>query len=141
MAKAKKTTPTPEDATTAAAAAKKKTLPKPKAKPSDGPAVSPLVDTTLVAQSAARGLVAGLSPISGAYVSGKESASFKQLKDSLAHPAAAGLDSVLEKTAHPSSRKSNAPFAGPRAGGSGGRNQTFGADVNRSGVPRRTSGG
>ncbi len=136
MAKAKKTTPTP-DATAPAAAPKKKTAAK--AKPA-GASSSPMVDTTLAAQSAARGLVAGLGP-TGAYSAGKESASFKHLKDSLAHPASAGLDSLLDKTALPNSRKSNVPFTGPKTGGGSGRNQTFGADVNRTGVPRRTSGG
>ncbi len=73
---------------------------------------------------------------------GKESASFKQMKQSLANPAASGLDSVLDKTARPGSRKAERPVHRPRAGGGGGgRNQTFGADVNRTGVPRRTSGG
>ena len=50
---------------------------------------------------------------------------------------------MLDKTALPGTRKGgNQPFAGPRSfGGGTGRNQTFGADVNRSGVPRRTSGG
>ncbi len=133
MAKAKKTTPTPD-----ATAPKKKAPAKGKLPP---PAGSPLIDTSLVAQSAARGLVAGLGPTGGAYSAGKESASFKQLKDSLAHPASAGLDSVLDKTALPSSKKSSTPFTGPKSVGAGGRNQTFGADVNRTGVPRRTSGG
>ena len=102
----------------------------------------PLIDTTLAAQAAAKQLVAGLSPPMATPAAGRESASFKQLKQSLAHPAGAGLDGVLDKTASAASRKPNTPFTGPRgASGGGGRNQTFGADVNRSGVPRRTSGG
>ena len=132
MAKAKKTTtPTPD-----AAGPKKKAAAK--AKP---PATPPMVDTTLAAQSAARGLVAGLGPTAGGSSAGKESASFKQLKNSLSHPATAGLDSLLDKTALPNSRKPNVPFGGNKSTGGGGRNQTFGADVSRTGVPRRTSGG
>ena len=64
------------------------------------------------------------------------------MKQNLAKPGGSGLDSVLDKTASPGSRKAEVPYAGPKSlGGSGGRNQTFGADVNRTGVPRRTSGG
>ena len=129
MAKAKKTT-----SNDAAATAKKA-----KGKQQAGaPATAPMVDTQLAAQSAAKQLVAHLAP---PVTTGKESASFKLMKQNLAHPAASGLDSVLDKTAHPSSRKPNVPFAGPKSVGGGGRNQTFGADVNRTGVPRRTSGG
>ena len=75
--------------------------------------------------------------------SGKESTSFKQLKASLTSATGGSLEGMLDKTALPGSRKANAPFAGPKSigNGSNGRNQTFGADVNRSGVPRRTSGG
>ena len=137
MAKAKKTAPT-DDAT---AAPKKKAAPKGK-KPA--PAVgSPMVDTALAAAVAAKQLAAGLTPPAVAPASAKESAAFKQFKQSLTKPATGGLDSMLDKTAGPGSRKSDAPFAGPRGntGPGGGRNQTFGADVNRAGVPRRTSGG
>ena len=42
-------------------------------------------------------------------------------------------------TAAPGSKKSGTPF-GAIGGKQAGRNQTFGADVNRSGVPRRTGG-
>ena len=137
MAKAKKTS-TPTDGTGGgkkAAAKGKKPAP---------PAAPPMVDTALAAQAAARHLVAGLSPTTAAPATGgKESAAFKALKQTLANPTAGGLDGVLDRTALPGSRKSDQPFAGPKGAGgsSAGRNQTFGADVNRTGVPRRTSGG
>jgi len=136
MAKAKKTT-TPS---TDLPAAVKKPAGNPK-QPAP-PTLAPMVDTQMAAQSAAKQLVAHLSPSTTATSpTGKESASFKLMKQNLAHPAASGLDSVLDKTALPGSRKPNVPFAGPKSVGAGGRNQTFGADVNRTGVPRRTSGG
>jgi hypothetical protein len=107
--------------------------------PATAPAGQPLVDTNLAAQAAAKRVVAGLAPAS---VSGgapmAESASFKHLKDSLSKPAASGLAGMLDKTAGPGQKKSNLPFHG---GKQLGRNQTFGADVNRAGVPRRTGGG
>ena len=132
MAKAKKTS---NDASTSA----KNPVGKPK--PAATPTTPPLVDTGLAAQAAAKQLVAHLAPAMAAPSAGKESASFKLMKQNLANPTGSGLDSVLDKTALPSSRKPNTPFAGPKSVGAGGRNQTFGADVNRTGVPRRTSGG
>ena len=131
MAKAKKSTP-----------AKAKEAPK--AKKSLLAPAAPMVDTTLAASVAAKQIAAGLAPPLAAPPAGKESVSFKQLKAGLTGPTGGGgLDSILDKTAQPGSRKADAPFAGPRGPGgtSSGRNQTFGADVNRTGVPRRTSGG
>lgn len=129
MAKAKKTEGAP------AGAAKKKSG---KTEPS-APAVQPLVDTNLAAQAAAKRVVAGLAPGSvGTGAPMAESASFKHLKDSLNKPASSTLAGMLDKTAGPGQKKSNLPFHG---GKQLGRNQTFGADVNRTGVPRRTGGG
>jgi hypothetical protein len=130
MAKAKKS----EAAPAAAGAAKKKP-----AKAKDGaPAVAPLVDTNLAAEAAAKRVVAGLAPAAtGSSLPMKESASFKHMKDSLNKPAS-GLAGMLDKTAGPSQKHSTTPFHG---GKQLGRNQTFGADVNRTGVPRRTGGG
>ena len=106
------------------------------------PAAAPMVDTNLAAQAAAKRLVAGLAPPMANPALGKESASFKQLKQTLSNPASSGLDSLLDKTAAPGSKKvSGASFQGPGGKQVNGRNQTFGADVNRTGVPRRTSGG
>ncbi len=127
MAKAKKS----ESA--AAGGAKKKST------KTEHPAGNPLVDTNLAAQAAAKRVVAGLGPtMAGSAVPVRESAAFKHLKDSLSKPASSGLAGMLDKTAGPSQKQSNTPFHG---GKQLGRNQTFGADVNRTGVPRRTGGG
>jgi hypothetical protein len=126
MAKAKKTE---------TGGAKKKET---KAKPAAGGG-APVVDTGLAAESAAKRLAAGIG--TGAAGGGPvaPSAAFKHLKDSLNKPHLAGLDSILDKTAGPGQNKSNLPTHS--FGKQTGRNQTFGADVNRTGVPRRTGGG
>jgi hypothetical protein len=129
MAKAKKTE-------TAAAGSTKKKSVKPKTSESTG---APMVDTNLAAQAAARRVVAGLGPAgaaSGAVL--PQSASFKHLKETLNNPNGGGLAGLLDKTTGSDQKKSNLPFMG---GKQTGRNQTFGADVNRTGVPRRTGGG
>ena len=133
MAKSKKPTPAKPPAAAKPPTAKKPTPP---------PGAS-LVDTALAASVAAKQLAAGAATPPAVPPAGKESAAFKLLKQSLGKPTSAGIDSLLDKTATPGSRKTDQPFAGPRgnAGPGGGRNQTFGADVNRTGVPRRTSGG
>lgn len=129
MAKAKKTQ------TTEASAPRDKTA---KAKGS-APAAAPLVDTDLAAQAAAKRVVAGVGPASPAGSAPvSQSSTFKHLKDSLNKPHVSGLESVLDKTAGPGQKRPNLPFNG---GKQMGRNQTFGADVNRAGVPRRTGGG
>jgi hypothetical protein len=66
----------------------------------------------------------------------KESASFKNLKDSLNKPTSGGLGGNFGGIG--AQKKSGQNFGG---GKQVGRNQTFGADVNRAGVPRRTGGG
>ena len=108
-----------------------------KSKPST-PGSSPLVDTNLAAEAAARRVTAGFGPAkTTSNLPVTESASFKQMKDSLSKPTA-GLAGILDKTSGPAQKQSNAPFHG---GKQTGRNQVFGADVNRTGVPRRTGGG
>lgn len=129
MAKAKKS-----ESNSAGTAKKKATKTK-----SAEPAGQPLVDTNLAAQAAARRVVAGLAPAS---TTGNapmtQSTSFKNFKDSLSKPATNAMASMLDKTAGAGQKKTNTPFHG---GKQLGRNQTFGADVNRTGVPRRTGGG
>jgi len=68
-----------------------------------------------------------------------ESMEFKLLKEGISQPGLSGLDKVLDATAPATGKKSNQPFEhkGDRQVG---HNQTFGADVTRSGVPRRTAG-
>ena len=54
-----------------------------------------------------------------------------------AKPHLSGLDGILDKSAPLDQKKSNVPFTG---GKQVGHNQTFGADITRTGVPRRTGG-
>ena len=62
---------------------------------------------------------------------------YEHLKESL-NKVSSGLDDMLNRTGSSSQKPTNSPFQG---GKQTGRNQTFGADVNRAGVPRRTGGG
>jgi hypothetical protein len=62
---------------------------------------------------------------------------FKQLKQGLSRSHLTGMADVLEKSALPGNKKPNLPS---RRNEQVGHNQTFGADVNRAGVPRRTPG-
>jgi hypothetical protein len=64
-----------------------------------------------------------------------ESAAFKAMKEGLHKPNTGGVGNLLGNVG--GQQKSNLPFAG---GKQVGKNQTFGADVNRAGVPRRTGG-
>jgi len=132
MAKAKKSE-------TAAPSATKK--PAAKSKATAKPAIAqaaPMVDTNLAAQAAARMLTAkaagGLVAPSG---DKKETSTFKQLKESFSKPHAAGMGTMLNSTISTAAKKSNAPFHGNKQVG---HNQTFGADVSRNNVPRRTGG-
>jgi hypothetical protein len=133
MAKAKKSE------SSKASAAKKAPARKAPAKKSAAPAGQPLVDTGLAAQNAAKLLAAGLPRKSGDSTTPAktESSVFKNLKQGLAKPHLTGLDSVLDKSGPTDTKRSNLPFGG---GKQVGHNQTFGADVNRAGVPRRTPG-
>ena len=101
------------------------------------PMMSPLIDTSFVASSAARMLVAG--------VGGKnqqkqqqsnkpESSLFKQMKSGLNKPHSAAMDSLLDKTHGPSTQKTQG-FEKQVA-----HNQTVGTDATRKSVPRRTAG-
>ena len=120
----------------------------------------PLIDTDLAAATAAKMLLSraasGAAPgaASGAAASAgstsssdeegagekregekRETSTFKQLKQNLTKPQGGGLGSVLGGPVQ--GKKGNTPFGGNQQVA---RNQTFGADVNRSGVPRRTGG-
>jgi hypothetical protein len=152
MAKAKpktETTKTSKDAVTESKpkAVAKKVVAAPAAsaakakKPSKGAGSAggmPMIDTSLAAQAAAN-MVASrdfLSPPKPQAAGEKrESGAFKQLKESFHKPAVQGPGGVL--TQQNSQKKSNSGFGGRNQVG---HNQTFGADVNRTGVPRRTGG-
>jgi hypothetical protein len=112
-------------------APKKAAVAKKKAAPGD--TGSPMIDTSLAAAAAAK-MVANRDLLNPAGPK-RESGSFKQMKESLSKPASTGPASFLHSTAP--QKKSNLPFGGRNQVG---HNQTFGADVNRSGVPRRTGG-
>jgi hypothetical protein len=118
------------------------------AKASVAPPSGPLIDTSLAAQAAARMLAAGFAkapqaaPASapGAARSSdssapQESALFRQIKAGLNKPHAATMSSVLEKSHGPEPVKPHREISKQV-----GHNQTFLADVTRSGVPRRTPG-
>ncbi len=94
----------------------------------------PLVDTNLAARAAATMLVNRESLAAAGKATGKpESGAFKQMKQGLNKPST-GLTG-----AHglPTDTKRRPQGFG---GSQNVRNQTFGADVNRTGVPRRTGG-
>jgi hypothetical protein len=114
----------------------------------------PLIDTDLAASTAAKMLVSRAASgaqraTSGAAASAassspseaeepgekRETSTFKQLKQNLTKPQGGGLGSVLGGPV--AGKKGNTPIGGNQQVA---RNQTFGADVNRSGVPRRTGG-
>lgn len=143
MAKAKKSESSKKPAAKKEAAKKAPARKPATTKKSAGLGTGPLVDTTLAAQNAARFLAAGLphkAATSGGAASSStrsESSMFKNLKQGLAKPHLTGLDNLLDKSAPTDTKRSNLPFGG---GKQVGHNQTFGADVNRAGVPRRTPG-
>jgi len=122
----------------AVAASSKKAAAKKSLKAAVGGAPAfPLIDTSLAAQTAAR-LVANrdiLDETRDEQGDQPESSSFKQLKESLNKPASQAPAAFLQNTAP--HKKLNLPFGGLNQVGKG---QTFGADVNRAGVPRRTGG-
>ena len=141
-----------EKQSAAGGAATKKKAP---AKPAGtGTSSMPLIDTSLAAAAAAnfvmnRALLGNSTPAPVAQeTTGQESAeepkpeekressAFKQLKAGLNKPMPQGVGGLLGGT--PSNKKGNTGFGGGNQ--QTGRNQTFGADVNRAGVPRRTGG-
>jgi hypothetical protein len=125
-AKSKKSEGSPEGAA-------KKPAAKKSIKPtSAGPG---MIDTSLAAQSAARMLAGGFNKPGGASASVKpESAMFKQMKAGLNKPHSSAMSNMLDKSQGPEQHKDHSFFKQV------GHNQTFNADVTRSGVPRRTPG-
>jgi hypothetical protein len=109
-------------------------------KPAAPTPAAPLIDTSLAAQAAAQMLAAGLNKgTSTASTAGdsparQESAMFKQLKAGLNKPHSTTMSNLLEKSHGPEPTKSHPMLKQV------GRNQTYGADLTRSGVPRRTPG-
>lgn len=123
-----------------AAVAKKAAAPKGKSanKPAAGAPGTPLIDTGLAAQTAARLIAAkGTGSAQGSDAPRPQTSTFKQLKDSLAKGHSASVHSVLNSSMSPAAKKSNLPF---RGGKQTGHNQTFGSDASKAFVPRRTGG-
>ena len=107
---------------------------KPERKPPAAAGPAPLVDPSQSAATAAAMVARKIGTPAPAAGARTESTSFKNLKESLNKPHIGG---VLDKIAPSSGKKSSMPFAG---GQQVGHNQTFGADVTRRNVPRRTNG-
>src|SRR5438093_566336 len=112
------------------AAAKKKP-----AKPAGAAGSAPAIDTRLTANAAAAFVANRIGMNRGAAATKPESSAFKQLKENLNKPHVQGLKTVLDNSSQV--KRSNLPMPG---GKQVAQNQTYNADVTRSGVPRRTAG-
>jgi hypothetical protein len=125
---AKPTAAKPSAAPKAVAVKGKKVIARPT------PGGAPVIDTSLAASNAAK-LLVNRNMLNKAGGEKPESAGFRQMKESLSKPAAPSVPFLPTGN---TGKKSNQPFGDRNQVG---HNQTFGADVNRSGVPRRTGGG
>jgi hypothetical protein len=142
MAKAKKA----EKSTDAPAPAPTQEKPKSAAKPAKKKATkaaapaqpaAPMIDTQLAASVAAKQLVRREDIAAAAAAPQGESAAFKQMKENVHKPTGQNTPSFLQTPAGAKKFNNAVPGRHQQLG----RNQTFGADVNRTGVPRRTGGG
>ena len=106
-------------------------------KPAGAAPASTGIDTSVAATTAAAmvGSKSALPSDASTQPPKKESAAFKQLKAGLNKPSAGALGGAFGAPAK--QKKSNQSYGG---GKQIGHNQTFGSDVNRAGVPRRTPG-
>jgi hypothetical protein len=112
---------------------------KPGSKPAKKPAAPSAASTfdSTAAASAAAAIVGHkiTQPAQGAQTT--ESSSFRNMKDSLTKTHTQTMGGLLDKISSPGQKKSAVPFAD---GKQVAHNQTFGADVSRRSVPRRTGG-
>jgi hypothetical protein len=119
--------------------AKKAAAPTNAAKPAKPQAASfgtPMIDTSLAAAAAARMLSFNRRQRDE---KSEGSSMVKQIKSELNKSHSNAVSNVLNKSAPEGSAKpSNLPFDQKKQVG---HNQTFGPDVTRTGVPRRTSSG
>jgi hypothetical protein len=106
------------------------------AKPAAHPS-GPSFDATFAIEAAAA-MVGGRTSKTTPKPVRKESLEFRMLKEEINEPGFQSLDQLLDSTDKTVSKKTQRPIEHSK--GQGGHNQTFGADVNRSGVPRRTGG-
>jgi len=121
----------------AKAPAKKVAAPAKAAKPQAISGGTPMIDTSLAAAAAARMLA--FSKRNKPSESQPDSSLVKQIKSELTKSHSAAVSNVLNQSAPEGAAKpSNLPFDNRKQVG---HNQTFGADVTRTGVPRRTSSG
>ena len=143
MAKKKSETGSTDKKQTAPAAKKPATPGAPKAAPK--PAAAPAIDTSLAANAAAamignKAAGAGTAPAGAGGQTQppqkKESAAFKQLKAGLNKPAGGALGGAFGVGAKQPKKTAQNYGGGKQVG----HNQTFGSDVNRASVPRRTPG-
>lgn len=104
---------------------------------STGPAPAPLIDPAQSAAAAAALVAHKVSNPSPAQGPKSESSSFRNLKQSIVKPHAQTIGGVLDKMAPTGQKRSAVPFGAAKQVG---HNQTFGADVSRRNVPRRTNG-
>jgi hypothetical protein len=112
---------------------------KPDRKSPAAPAASgaaPMVDPSQSAAAAAA-LIGRKVTLPASAAGQTESTGFRNLKDSLSKPHSQTIGNVLDKLTPSNQKRSALPFAGPKQLG---HNQTFGADVSRRNVPRRTNG-
>ena len=133
MAKKPTKTSTEKETTSKKAAPAKK---KPAKSAGTAAGGAPAIDTSLAANAAAAFVanrIATKNTGAGAKV---ESSAFKQLKENLNKPHVQGLNTVLDNSSQV--KKSNLPDT--RGGKQVAHNQTYNADVTRSGVPRRNAG-
>lgn len=106
-------------------------------KKKSGPSPSgslPALDANLAAEVAARMLLARKQTAPPTARS-QESSTFKQMKQSLDKSHLRNVNTALGGPSAKGGRRSGHSF-GPQTS----RNQTFGADVSRAGLPRRTGG-
>lgn len=113
-------------------APKKKAAPKKAPAAKSAPSGMPGIDTSLAAETAARMLAAKFGKATGS--AKPESAMFRQMKENLNKPHSATVSNLLDKSHGPEPVKSHPQMKQV------GHNQTFGADVTRTGVPRRNPG-
>jgi hypothetical protein len=115
--------------------------PKPRRKPptpsSPGAKPAPSFDATFAIEAAAA-MVGGRSARATPKPVRRESLEFRLLKEEINEPGMQSLDQLLDSTDKTVSKRTHRPMEHNK--GQVGHNQTFGADVNRSGVPRRTGG-
>jgi hypothetical protein len=132
MAKAKKST-------ASESAAKPERKPPAKKAEAKGNSTAPAAPVINPAHAAVAAALVGNKvqlPASSGQVA-PQSASFRAMKDSLNKPHSQTIGGILDKNSPLGQKKSAAPFAANRQVG---HSQTFGADVSRKNVPRRTGG-